>query len=412
MDSDRGPAPSGQNTVIPVMKPWRMLGWLLLAQVAIAFAGRGLAPLAPLIEVDLDISKAQVGMLPAALFLGQALFNLPAGWLADRFGSRRLLLVLTGWSALSFALAATMSSFFGLLVCVIIGGFAYGAMHPVTNRGILSWFERNRRGTAMGIKQMGITAGSALSALVLLPLALAWEWRGAMVTAAVLVLVVGVAAYTGYRDPGGNEGTLHDGDSLWHRLRQILRNRVLWGLSLASFGLNMGNLVLSTYIVFFAYQALGFPLTLAGLLLVVSETAGSVGRIVWGFISDRWGGRRLAVLLIIAFGTLVCSLLASLWQPGWSFAWLVLLVAVFGFCICGFNGIWMNAATESTPAGQAGLASGFSVSLGSWGVVFGPPLFGAVVDITGGYTVAWLLLAGVMVGVIVLLLAVMRIRTG
>nr|WP_281261213.1 MFS transporter [Desmospora activa] len=171
----------------------------------------------------------------------------------------------------------------------------------------------------------------------------------------------------------------------------------------------MSNLVLSTYIVFFAYQALGFSLTLVGLLLVVSETAGSVGRIVWGLISDRWGGRRLAVLLIIALGTLICSLLASLWQPDWSFAWLVVLVAVFGFCICDFNGIWMNAATESVPERQAGLASGFSVSLGSWGVVLGPPLFGWVVDLTSGYTVAWLLLAGVMVGVIAMLLIVMRI---
>ncbi|WP_107725152.1 MFS transporter [Desmospora activa] len=189
----------------------------------------------------MDISKAQVGMLPAALFLGQALFNLPAGWLADRFGSRRLLLTLAGWSAISFTLAATMSSFSGLLVSVILGGFAYGAMHPVTNRGILAWFARNRRGTAMGIKQMGITAGSALSALVLLPLALAWGWRYAMVAAAVLVLLVGSAAFAGYRDPSGNENSSPDRGTLWRQLREILHNRVLLGISLASFGLNMGN---------------------------------------------------------------------------------------------------------------------------------------------------------------------------
>src|SRR5699024_7968666 len=195
-----------------------------------------------------------------------------------------------------------------------------------------------------------------------------------------------------------------EGVSLIHSVRPLAKSRPLWWLSLAAVGLNMGNLVLSTYVVFFAYEHLEYPLYVAGTLLVVSEVAGSAGRIIWGWVSDRLlGGRRLVVLMGITLITIVLSVIFALLPPHVPYFLFLLLVVVFGFSISGFNGIWMNAATESVPREQAGMASGFSVSIGSWGVILGPPLFGWVVD-QGGYTPAWLVLAGMMVAVLLLLI--------
>lgn len=83
--------------VSALVRVWWMLGLLLAAQVGVALVGRSLGPLAPLTQDDLSLSKAQVGMLPAAMFLGQGLISLPAGFLVDRHGSRRLLLGLCLW---------------------------------------------------------------------------------------------------------------------------------------------------------------------------------------------------------------------------------------------------------------------------------------------------------------------------
>ncbi|WP_245920909.1 MFS transporter [Melghirimyces profundicolus] len=392
----------------PLSRAWRMLGILLGAQVAVAFLGRGLAPVGPLIEADLSITKAQVGMLPAALFLGQSLFNLPAGFLVDRYGTRWMLLILTLAAAAGFLLAAWAPYFGWLLFFVVVGGFAYGGMHPVTNRGIIYWFPHQSRGTAMGVKQTGITAGSGLAALILLPAAMAWGWREALSVSALATGAVGWAAYVFYRDSRAANRRREGGyRSFFRGVRLLASDRSLWKLSLSTVGLNMGNLVLSTYLVFFAHEHLGFSLYLSGLCLVISEAAGSAGRIAWGWVSDRlWNGRRVAVLMIITVFTLGCSLTAALLPSEVPYVVFLLLVAVFGFCICGFNGIWMNAATESVPREQAGLASGFSVTIGSWGVVLGPPLFGWIVD-RGGYTPAWLVLAGIM-AVVLLLLAGIR----
>ncbi len=385
---------------------WRMLGWLLLTQIAVAFVGRSLAPLGPLMEADLLLTKAQVGMLMAALFLGQSLVSLPSGFLADRLGSRRLLIALALCLGAGFAVAALLNSFWWILVFITIGGLGYGAMHPTSNRGIMYWFPLQQRGTAMGLKQMGVTAGSALAVLVLLPLAVQVGWRAALIVACLLLILVGLTAWWGYRDPPSSRTNVTMGFyaffvSLW----KMVRHRRLLAVSLASFGLSAAQMCLTTYVVFFAHEQLGYSLYLAGLLLLVSELGGSAGRVLWGVISDRlFGGRRLVVLLLIALLTAVCSAITA-WLPAGTPFWAILpLIAIFGFGIAGFNGMWMNAAAESVPKQWSGLASGFSISVGSWGVILGPPVFGWLVDRNHDYTTAWLFMTVLMLAVMGLLI--------
>jgi sugar phosphate permease len=158
-------------------------------------------------------------------------------------------------------------------------------------------------------------------------------------------------------------------------------------------------------LVLYVSDALLYPLVIAGVFLSLSEIGGSVGRVVWGIVSDRFfGGERVPVLILIAVITAVCGISAAFLPPKASLWILVPLVILFGFCIAGFNGIWMNFASESVPHEYAGIASGFSLSIGSIGVIFGPPMFGLVVDMTGGYTISWLLVSLQMVAVIGLLI--------
>jgi ACS family hexuronate transporter-like MFS transporter len=387
--------------------PWFMLGLLLSTQIAVAFVGRSLAPLGPLIEADLSLSKAQIGMLPAALFLGQAIISLPSGFLADRFGSRRLLLSLSFCLGLTFLLFTFINNFLLVLLLVVIGGFGYGAMHPTSNRGIMYWFPLNKRGSAMGIKQMGVTAGSALSAIILLPIAVKYGWQFALFIASLLLIGIGATSFMLYRDPINDvhvNTPKGESKNFFISIRALLKNKVLLTLSLASVGLTAAQLTFGTYLVFFLHEKLELGLYVASLLFVVSEVFGSMGRIVWGIVSDLlFSGKRIMILIIIAIITALCCVSIIFFSAGVPLLLVFILVAIFGFCIAGFNGIWMNAASESVTREQSGLASGFSLMLGSLGVVFGPPIFGAIVDHTGTYTSAWLFLAVLMLVVTILL---------
>jgi MFS transporter, ACS family, hexuronate transporter len=392
---------------------WKMLIWLLVVQILVAFVGRGLVPLGVLIGADLSLTKAQIGMLPAGLFLGQALASIPAGFLVDRLGSRKLLLVLSMCLGCGFIFSTFFIHFWSMLVFVVIGGVGYGAMHPVSNRGIIYWFTQTQRGTAMGIKQMGVTLGSALSAVILLPIGASYGWRTAVIGAAMLLILTGVLSFFQYRDSstapqGSNDQRLSDFfKSMW----SMIRNRPLLLVSLSALGLNGAQMCLNTYLVLFAYEKMGISLFLSGLLLVISEACGSFGRVAWGMISDRiFNGERVVIVIVIVVISALSSSTLALLPEHTPFGFLVPIIAVFGFAVSGFNGIWMNLASELVPPEQAGISSGLSITIGSLGVIAAPPVFGFMVDLNGSYTSGWFFITGLLCIVFAILLVLLNVN--
>ncbi|OIU72727.1 MFS transporter [Rossellomorea aquimaris] len=398
------------NTVHQQMKrevyrePWRMLACLLLAQLLVAFIGRSVGPLGVLIGEDLELTKSQIGMLPAALFLGQGLASIPVGFVVDQTGSKKLLLVISLCVGGSFILMTFSHQFGFVLLLVAIGGLGYGAMHPVTNRGIIHWFQKTQRGFAMGIKQTGITTGSALAGLVLLPLASVYGWRHVVAIACLVLIIGGVVTFTLYHD--SVRETNSQGKSRFvYSMKHMLTNKPLMIVSISAMGLSGSQLCLVTYIVIYCYEYLHISLFLSGVLLVISEICGSIGRIVWGLISDRlFKGKRVIVLMIISGIAGVASLTLAFLPSFTTFLMMIPITMVFGFAISGFNALWMNVASEVVDVRFSGLSSGFSITLGSLGVITLPPLFGFIVDSFGSFTAGWLMIVGVMIVVFLLLL--------
>ncbi|KIL45108.1 MFS transporter [Jeotgalibacillus soli] len=388
-------------------EPWKMLVYLLLAQLMVAFIGRSMGPLGVLIGEDLSLTKAQIGLLPAALFFGQALASIPAGYLTDRVGSRILLLLLSVCLGISFLFMTFVNNFWLLLFLVGIGGIGYGSMHPVSNRGIIYWFTLKQRGAAMGIKQSGVTLGSALAALLLLPLSASYGWRPVLAAASLFLLLAGALAYYFYKDPPEQKQRKSDQTgiaSFYKSMLGMAKNKALMLVSLSAMGLNGSQMCLNTYVVLFSYEKLEISLFLAGTLLVISEISGSIGRVAWGVLSDRFfNGRRVVILMIISTISALSSLTIAFLPSEASFWMVVPIIIIFGFAVSGFNGIWMNLASEIVPREQSGISSGFSITLGSLGVILIPPIFGLMVDYSGSYTMGWLLITAVMVLVFTLL---------
>ncbi|MFB3167652.1 MFS transporter [Neobacillus sp. 179-C4.2 HS] len=297
-----------------------------------------------------------------------------------------------------------LGQFWAVLLMVMIGGFGYGSMHPVTNRGIIYWFSLKQRGTAMGIKQMGVTAGAALAGLILLPLGAEYGWRPVLFSACILLLGSGCLSYLVYRDSPEQQETKPAGLVAFYKsMFKMLKNKALMLVSFSAMGLNGSQMCLNTYLVIFAYEKLGFSLFLSGILLVISEVSGSLGRLAWGMISDfLFKGNRVVILLIITVLTAVSSVTLA-FIPNVSFGTMAPIVVIFGFCVSGFNGIWMNLASELVPREQTGISSGISITLGSIGAVLIPPLYGYSVDQTSSFTFGWLLISGMMAVVLLML---------
>lgn len=264
-----------------LINPWRMLFVLLLLQIVVALLGRSISPLGVLIGEDLNLTKAQIGMLPAAFFVGQSFNSIPAGLITDRVGTRKMIIGITILIGSSFILVSVTNIFIILLLLLFLGGAGYGAMHPASNRGVLYWFNKEQLGLAMGIKQTGVTVGSALSALILLPLSNEFGWRTIVLVTSIILIAYGVMASRLYVEPSNSIGNTKDIKNFMQSLLSVLKHKALILISFCAMGLSAGQMMLNTYIVLFAYEKLGYTLFLAGLLLVISEVfGGSVNNFV------------------------------------------------------------------------------------------------------------------------------------
>ncbi|WP_068672094.1 MFS transporter [Oceanobacillus sp. Castelsardo] len=378
-------------------KPWKMLVYLFLIQLFIAFVARSIAPLGIVIGEDLQLTMAEIGMFPAALFLGQSLVSMPAGMLTDKVGSRRMILYITLILSGSFFVMSFASSFVLIMMMIVISGIAYGASHPTTNRGIVYWFKANERGTAMGFKQMGVTLGSASAALLLLPLASHLGWQIAVLVASLSLLIIGLIIYLVYHEPEQHTYP-SSGKGKSANILSLLRNKGLMLVTFSAMLLSGSQMILNTFIVLFAHERLEISLVLSGVLLGVAEVGGSLGRLCWGIISDRFfAGKRVVVLLLISILVAIQSVITSLLPVGTSFYVVAIVVFIFGLGTSGFNGVWMNATTEMVQKSSSGIATGVSITFGSWGAILFPPIFGSIVDWTDSFSFGWIFVMFLMI---------------
>jgi len=152
-------------------------------------------------------------------------------------------------------------------------------------------------------------------------------------------------------------------------------------------------LALLAYLVLAMRDTFGVSVVDAARLLAVAHLGGAVGRLGWGFVSDRlFDGRRRpgltinALLAVAALGGLALG--AAL--PA---ALLPVLALVAGVAAFGWVGLYLALVAEIGGSRSAGLLTGFAVIFSWGGVLIGPPLFGIVLHATDSYRVAWLVLA-------------------
>jgi MFS family permease len=146
------------------------------------------------------------------------------------------------------------------------------------------------------------------------------------------------------------------------------------------------------YLALYARQVLGQSLVGAGGLLAGAQAGGTAARLGWGAASDRiFGGRRrpglVANALLGAATYLLFALEAPLPGPP-----ALVLAAAAGAGAFGWVGLYLALAAEVGGPRHAGLLTGVAVSVAWSGILVGPPLFGLLLEVSGGYRLPWLAL--------------------
>nr|MBA2529741.1 MFS transporter [Euzebyales bacterium] len=181
---------------------------------------------------------------------------------------------------------------------------------------------------------------------------------------------------------------------------------VRW-LAVYAFLMGAGVAAVNAYLPLYAVEVLGVSVQLAGAVAAIIGFVGILSRVLWGWLTERGGGF-VVPLLVMAVGAVVAlGLVIAAQLAGTAVLWLAALV--FGATAVTWNAVGMLALVTEVDPADAGRASGH-VLLGFYGgFVPSPIVFGAIVDATGDYRVAWAGVAAVFVAAALLMSAWRRL---
>lgn len=377
--------------------PVRILAATFLPHLSASLAQGSIGVLAPFIQKAMEISRTQIGALTSAQSAGWITMAL-AGSMVERSGIRAwiaLCPLVTGLCTLIFAKTSSYNS--GLAIMVVLG-LAYSTINLATTKAIVIGFPRQRRGTAIAIKQTGIPAGIFLGSVSLPAIAVLSGWQAGMVVVGAVNIAAGVCCWLLYSEKAASTGAddSKPRGSLKKDMVDLLRNSDFLLVSFLQGIYNIGQYSIQSYLVLYLVESAGYSSIHAGFVAAVTQFCGVLGRVVWGVVSDfAFAGRRVPVLQVIGL-TSVAGLFGLAFITGATPAWIVLVVAsIAGTGTLGFTGTSILLRAELAGKDLAATATGMGMAIASWGVILGPPLFGLIVDNTNSYKLAWEIVGGI-----------------
>lgn len=368
---------------------YRMLTVMTVAQIGASVVQQGYGSLAPSIVSFFHITKAQLGLSMTALALGSAVTVALGGALVDRFGERNVTMFAGCSVFVSLLIGAAVPSYLWLVVWLFVMGVSYATLTPAGGRAILIWFERDHRGLAMSIRQMGVPIGAVVGGAVMPLVAVHYHYQAALIVGGAFALVLTAGAASFYRDPEGVEFPPTRFRHLMSGMKTIaLDPRTIWFTS-GCLILAALQQVMNGFLSLTATNRAHTNLALAASTFVTAQCAAIAGRAIWGRLSDSvFGGDRVIPVVYSCFIAILAGIGLAATKPGG----IVLMFAsafALGFAAAGWNGLFSAAMAEIGGARFAGSAIGIGLTAIFFASAFGPWIFGEVADRFGLVT-AWL----------------------
>ena len=286
-----------------------------------------LTPLLPFIRDDFALDYTQVGWLLSAFTVAYGIGQLPAGWLADRIGSRAVITIGVVGVGLSGLLVGLSPTYIVMVVFLVLLGATGGGYHPASAPLISAAVEPKNRGRALGIHQIGGSASFFLTPLIAAAIATALGWRGSFIALSIPTIIFGVVFYVllgrrGYtgktkqETPAGHvESAATPGG-----LRRLVAFLILSMVSVA--------LIISivSFIPLFIVDHFKVGEEVGAAMLALVFSGGLWASLLGGYLSDRLGRVRVLVVTCLLAGPIIYLL--NLAPFGWSISAVLILVGV------------------------------------------------------------------------------------
>jgi MFS transporter, FSR family, fosmidomycin resistance protein len=358
--------------------------------------------LLPVWAGEFGLSLFQVGILRSAYTGGMALFQIPAGLLAERWGERRLLAAGTAATALGFIAAGTAGGFLSLAVLLALAGLGSGVQHPLSSALVSRAYETGPRRAALGTYNFAGDLGKVVvpAVVALAATVIGWRWAAAGfgvvgIAAAFTILIVLVRLAAGGPPPVAATPVRMAAPSGWG-IRDARGFQALSAIAV------IDNSTRTALLTFLPFVLIGKGLTVAGVggALALLFAGGAIGKFVCGVAAERVGIIRTVVL---TEGATSIGILAVLVAP---LPVALALLLPLGIALNGTSSVLYATVADLVTADRRSRAYGlyYTISIGASSL--GPTVYGVVGDAFGAGTT--LLLVGVIVLVTIPLCLLLR----
>ncbi len=375
-----------------------VVGWILVA-AGICYLDRvAISTAAPAIKTDLGLSDSEMGFVFSAFTLAYALFEIPGGWLADRFGARLTLTRVVVWWSFFTAFTGAATGLWMLLALRFAFGMGEAGMFPAAAQAFGRWLPLTERGRAFGVTIMMAAFGGAMSQPLVVWLLNHTSWRVAFVIFGGIGMLWAVGFWSWFRDDpaehrgvnaeelrtivAGRGNERHAESVPWGR---IFANRSVVALCFVHLTAIYGWYFYLTWLPTYLLRARGFELTEVGWLAAMPLVAIGACGFSGGWLSDlatrrmgaRWG-RRIAG--VVGHPIAALAVVAAVYTPDPYFAAICFTIAA-GAGALGVACAW--AAATEIGGEHAGVVSGAMNMFGNLGGTICPLVIGFTLERLG-----------------------------
>lgn len=379
--------------------PRRWVVLLLAAALCINYVDRGnLATVGKLISDEMQLSPKQFGYLSSAFFVTYVLVMIPAGWLSDRFGARR---VLTG-GVLIWSTATLLTGFANGLVALfllrLLLGLGESVAFPSVSKLLATVVPDSERGRSNGTTGFGYLIGPAIGTAIGGYLMSRIGWRPVFVLFGCVSLLW-LWPWSRIRVSERSATTQVNPDAPTYR--QILRQRGLWGASLGHFAGNYNFYFILTWLPKYLQDARHFSSDMMTATTTTTYMINAVCAISMGYIADRWvrAGRSRTVIYkgpmaLNHVVSIACMAGMALLPPGGLVACLFVFAIVTGLSSPGYYAIPQTMAGPLATGRWVGIQN----TCGNLSGIIAPAMAGVLVGWSSGrYESAFALAAAINV---------------
>ena len=303
-DTKNAPTPSqAANRQKRTNMRWTIVGFSALG-LTIAYLDRAALSVAlPFMADEFEIGPAIQGILLSSFFWTYALFQIPSGWLLDKFGPRVIYPLAVGWWSVWTALTALSQGVVTTIIFRLGLGIGEAPVQPANVKVVSRWFPRRERAFASSLFDMGQQIGTALSIPLVTTLAIFAGWRLAFIVIGVAGLLWIIGWLAVYRDPdkhprvnaaeldyiNSDQGEMVAAEVTAEKTpwRNLLRDNQVWALTLGYVFRSLAGAFFLTWYPSYLLNDRGFSKEDFGLVGAIPAVIAIGSTILGGIVSDR-----------------------------------------------------------------------------------------------------------------------------